>query len=197
MLKKILIGSSAIFVGIILLVAIFGESNDERNQRLSNEKKIADSIEKIVLIKKKEKDSIHSYRLKNDRSYRDSLALVEKLEREKREADEKAALEKDKFENPQNYINVTKSGWEVSGFGTVALATFTLKNESSRDVADIKMKFTFKGESGTELRNEVKIIPILLKAGQTKVVKKENLGFYPQNASTMSTEFISYDRVVN
>ena len=112
MLKKILIGSFAIFVGIILLVAIFGESNDERNTRLLKEKKIEDSIEKIVLIKKKEKDSIHSYRLKNDRSYRDSLALVEKLEIEKREADERAALEKDKFENPQNYINVTKSGWK-------------------------------------------------------------------------------------
>ena len=44
--------------------------------------------------------------------------------------EEKAALEKDKIENPQNYISVVKSGWETGGFGTVALVSFTLKNES-------------------------------------------------------------------
>lgn len=197
MLKKVLIGIGVFVVGFIILVLIFGENNDERNARLAREKKVTDSIEAQNLLITKTKDSIHAYRMKNDRKYKDSIENIAKIEKAAREAEAKAALEKDKIENPQKYISVVKSGWEKGGFGTVALVSFTLKNESLRDVADVKMKFTFNGESGTVLGDEVKVFPILLKAGQVKVIRKENIGFIPQNASTMSTEFVSYDRVVN
>jgi hypothetical protein len=196
-MKKTLLWVGGLFVLLIVIALIFGESAEDKSLRLAKEKSINDSIERVQIEKKKFRDSIHNYRMKNDRSYKDSVLNFEKLEKERLAAEEKARIELDKTTNPDKYISVTNSSCEEGGFGAVALATFTLKNESLRDVGDIEMKFTFRGESGTVLRTEQKIVPIVLKKGQSKTVRKENLGFHPQNAATMSTEFVSFKKLMD
>lgn len=195
---KFLVISIGLFVGLIVVVFIFHLIfGDEIEQRNIANKKTADSLKVVEKRKQFVQDSIYDYRSKFDKKFKDSILAEVKEAQRIRDSVEQYKKNLDKIENPEKYISIVKDGWELGGFGSVALASFTIKNESLKDVADIVVRFEFKGESMTVLHSTERMIPVIVKKGATKRVSEENLGFIPNGVKYMSTEFVKANRILD
>ena len=195
---KFLVISIGLFVGLIVVVFIFHLIfGDEIEQKNIANKKTTDSLKVVEKRKQFVQDSIYEYRSKFDKKFKDSILAVAKETERIRDSVEQYKKNLDKVENPEEYISIVKDGWELGGFGSIALASFTIKNESLKDVADIVVKFEFKGESKTVLHTTERMIPVIVKKGSSKVVKKENIGFVPNGAEYMTTSFVRVNRILD
>lgn len=194
---KFLVISIGLFVGLVVFVVIinliFG---DEIEQRNVERQKTADSLKVVEKRKQFVQDSIYEYRSKFDKKFKDSILAVAKETERIGDSILQYKKDLDKVENPEKYISIEKQSWELGGFGSIAFASFTIKNESLKDVADIVVRFEFKGESMRVLRTTERIIPVIVKKGSSKIIRKENVGFIPNGATYLSTEFVKVDRVL-
>jgi hypothetical protein len=194
---KFLVISIGLFVGLVVFVVIinliFG---DEIEQRNVERQKTADSLKVVEKRKQLVQDSIYEYRSKFDKKFKDSIVAVAKETERIGDSIIQYKKDLDKVENPEEYISIEKQSWELGGFGSVAFASFTIKNESLKDVADIVVKFEFKGESMTVLRSTERMIPVIVKKGTSKVIKKENIGFIPNGAEYMTTSFVRANKIL-
>lgn len=182
-----------IVVGFIFHL-IFGDEIEQRN--IAN-KKTADSLKVVEKRKQFVQDSIFDYRSKFDKKFKDSVLAEAKEAQRIGDSILQYKKDLDKIENPEKYISIVKDSWELGGFGSVALASFTIKNESLKDVADIVVRFEFKGESKTVLHSTERMIPVIVKKGATKTIKKENIGFVPNGAEYMTTSFVKANRILD
>ncbi len=117
-------------------------------------------------------------------------------EQAKIDADKKAEAERiakenlaeDQRENPEKYIEVTQNKREMDWFGTVAVHSITLKNNSQFDYKDITLKATYYSSSETQLDSSNQTIYEILPAGATKTFKNINFWFaHSQSKSSVVT----------
>jgi len=66
--------------------------------------------------------------------------------------------------------------WEKSGFGTVMLATFRLKNAGNIEILDPEITCIGHGASGTAIDRSVKIAYVRVPAHKTTVIRGLNMG---------------------
>ena len=83
--------------------------------------------------------------------------------------------------------------WQNGGFGNVMEADFKITNGSDHDIKDIEIRTTQSGKSGTQIDRNTRTIYEIIKARQTKVFKKFNMGFIhsqSESASARITDFV-------
>ena len=93
-----------------------------------------------------------------------------------------------------NAIEIVEFNWNKGGgSGSIGmLRSITFKNNGDWNWKDLKLQFEFKGESGTVLDTQTKVLPIVLKAGETKKINKDiNLGFIHEMANKASVSLIN------
>jgi len=66
--------------------------------------------------------------------------------------------------------------WEKGGFGSVMLATVTVRNNSDYPVKDIQIQCTHYAKSGTQIDSNTRTIFDVIPAKSTKVFPKFNMG---------------------
>ncbi len=89
-------------------------------------------------------------------------------------------------EEVQRSLVLTDWTWKKDAFGTVAMADFTLGNESMWDVQDIKLRVVFRGKSGSMISSDYPVIYDVLQADQTRLFKEINCGFVASQAISAS-----------
>jgi len=80
--------------------------------------------------------------------------------------------------------------WGKEGFGNVMIANFTIHNNGSQDVKDIKIKCTHSAASGTVIDENTQTIYELFKAKSKKTIRNFNMGFIHSQASKSGCEIV-------
>jgi hypothetical protein len=88
--------------------------------------------------------------------------------------------------DPAKSVWITKSAWEKSGFGSVAIATFTIRNENTFAVRDIEVACEFLGKSGSRINRRTITLYEWIDASKSKTIPKINMGFVDQQATSAS-----------
>lgn len=107
-------------------------------------------------------------------------------EEEKQLADEKQAQELkmiDMKSHPENYIEVLSNNSKKGGFDTVAIHDIVLKNNSEIGYRNIKLKFVYTADNGTELSSNSYIAYLDILPGQELAINDINTGFVHSQAS--------------
>lgn len=183
-IRKLILGSIAGVVGLIILAMIFAPSDEE----VAASKRAFDSAEAVRI--QRSADSVA--KVKADfaalpKATRDSIA---KARRDDSTAKAKEKAETSKREKPRLYLTVKNWEWSKGGFETVGLIKVTFKNAGVMDAKDIQIKVTWTGESGTALGSETKLVPIVVKAGTSKTTEELNMGFLPDQTKSAMIDII-------
>ncbi len=80
-------------------------------------------------------------------------------------------------EEAQNQVTLEDFNWGTSGFGSVMMADFKIKNDSKYLVKDIEITCKDYAKSGTEIDSNKRVIYDSVEAGKSKKIKKFNMGF--------------------
>jgi len=94
----------------------------------------------------------------------------------------------DQGRNPQDYVFVVDFSWEKGGFGSVMLASFTLKNELPWPVKDITVACTLTAPSGTLVSTSLATVYERIDAKQSKHLTEVNMGFIHSQSSRASCQ---------
>ena len=73
--------------------------------------------------------------------------------------------------------------WERSGFDSVMIANFSLKNPTSMRFRDFQITCRHSGSSGTEIDSNTRTIYEIVEAHSTKYVSQVNMGFIHSQAA--------------
>lgn len=181
--KKIFKWTGIIF-GAMVVIALLGklmQKDDsaerakveaENNARINAERAEAQA-----------KAARHDSLMQHSKPYRDSVKAAEAEMARKVE-------EEAKRNSPEKYIDIDM-GWRKGGFGSVALADFTITNNSLVDMKDPVVMVTFYGDSDTEIGSKVETLLIKVPAGKKASQYKVNLGFIKGQASKARATFVS------
>jgi len=66
--------------------------------------------------------------------------------------------------------------WQKSGFGSVLLADFTIKNDSNYTVKDIEIRCDHYANSGTKIDSNTRVVYEIIEKHSTKKIKNINMG---------------------
>lgn len=91
-------------------------------------------------------------------------------------------------ERPESEVSIKKWNWKKGGFDTVMIATFTLRNENSYPVKDIKIRCELSGNSGTSIDSVEETIYDSVPANGTKTFPEVSMGFVRSQTSRASCE---------
>lgn len=72
------------------------------------------------------------------------------------------------------------------------MVSFDIKNDNDFSIKDFIVRYRFYGNSGTEIRSEVKAFYELVPPKSFRSVKDAAIGFMPDQAKRVSSEIISY-----
>jgi len=84
--------------------------------------------------------------------------------------------------NPSRYVKIVDFSWHTDGFGSVMVATFTIKNSLPVSVKDIEVECTHSASSGTVIDSNQRTIFEIIKSGQTRTFRDFNMGFIHSQA---------------
>lgn len=73
--------------------------------------------------------------------------------------------------------------WHKGGFGSVMLADFTVKNPTQYSFKDFEVKCTHTGPSGTVIDSNTRTIYEIVRAGSTKHINEQDMGFIHSQAT--------------
>lgn len=182
--KKTLWIFAGVFVVLLVIMGILGsKANKEAAEKWTQDslamEASSDSARKVAEAEKAHHDSL----MANDKGYRDSVKKAE-AELAKREEEEA------KRNSPEKYINIDM-GWRAGGFGAVAMADFTITNNSLVDMKDPVVLITYYGESGTETGSKLETLLINVPAGKKASSYNVNLGFIKSQTKRASATFVS------
>jgi hypothetical protein len=76
--------------------------------------------------------------------------------------------------------------WSKSGFDNIMEATFTVNNQSKRDIKDIEIECVHFAPSGTKIDSNRRTIYEVVKAGGARTFPKFNMGFIHTQAKSTS-----------
>jgi hypothetical protein len=96
--------------------------------------------------------------------------------------------------DPAKLVTVTKFSWEKSGFGSVGIGNFTLRNDNDFEVKDITVRCEFVGNSGTVLSSSNSTIYDTVASLKSRTFNKMNLGFIHSQSSAASCSVLSVRR---
>lgn len=88
------------------------------------------------------------------------------------------------------HLNIIKASWN-DGDISIGEHSFTITNSSGETYYDPEIKFTYYGESGTEIDSETKVIHVTVPPNGKKRVSEYNTGFIPQDAKSASVIIVS------
>lgn len=71
-------------------------------------------------------------------------------------------------------------------------ASFTLDNKNSFTIKDFTIRFTFHGNSGSEISSRTQSFYEIVPSGKGKKIKDARLGFMPNQGVSVSAEVIDY-----
>lgn len=101
------------------------------------------------------------------------------------------SVERERGERVAYRVSVEGLTWRKGGFGSVAVASFTLKNKSRHlPVRDIVLTCAFYGPSGTELSSKTQTIYERIEPGKSKRIKELSVSFINQQASNAGCEVV-------
>ena len=87
---------------------------------------------------------------------------------------------------PVNHVTITNTAWRKGGFGAVAFAAFSLKNDNPASVKDVEIECGFFGKSGTQISTASTTIYDVILPKTTKTFPELSLGFVGQQAVSAS-----------
>jgi len=97
----------------------------------------------------------------------------------------------DQLKNPLTYVKLENFSWEKSGFGSVMVANFTLKNELPYAVKDITVACRLTAPSGTEIDSTWQVVYERVEARQSKRLTQVNMGFIHNQSSAAGCRIAS------
>lgn len=84
---------------------------------------------------------------------------------------------------PHHKVLIEKQSWEKGGFGSVAIASLSLKNLNDYPVKDISLRCEYSGESGTVLNTHLETVFRVIPPKKTIRVRDMNIGFINSQAA--------------
>ena len=127
---------------------------------------------------------------RSNKEYAKQVSLLKPKVDALREARELAA---DQLRNPRKYVTLSNFRWSKGGFGTVMLASFTIKNELPFDVRDIGVLCTLSGSSGSMIDAKGTVLYLKVPAKSSKRSGEINLGFVNQQAASANCEVLKVE----
>lgn len=88
------------------------------------------------------------------------------------------------FADPASFLQIRSFDWWKGGFGSIMMASFSIKNNATVAMSDIRLICTVYGESGTAIAKINKTVFVKIPAKGSKRVGELNLGFVNSQAST-------------
>ena len=82
-------------------------------------------------------------------------------------------------------VGVRLDGWRREGFGTVAVADFTVFNYRSTEVGDVGVRCRFVAESGTTLKEISLTLHNTFAPASKRQIKNFNVGMIPVQTQTL------------
>lgn len=83
---------------------------------------------------------------------------------------------------------ITKFAWYKDGFGSVMMATFTIKNDGDKDVKDIEIKCVHSAPSGTVIDSNTRTIYEVIPAHKSRTFRNFSMGFINSQAAKSDCE---------
>jgi hypothetical protein len=96
--------------------------------------------------------------------------------------------------NPRILVTISDLKWGKSGFGSVGLGYFTVRNENSFAVKDIAIQCDFYANSGTHLTSANATIYEAIGAKKSRTFNEVNLGFIHSQSNRIGCQIISVQR---
>lgn len=87
---------------------------------------------------------------------------------------------------PEDFVSIKNVAWRKGGFGSVMLATFTIRNEAPIDIKDIEIYCSHFAASGTRIDSNDRTIYEIVKANSTRTFRQINMGFIHSQAASTS-----------
>jgi hypothetical protein len=87
---------------------------------------------------------------------------------------------------PEGRVELTTCSYNRTGFGTIDVSSFTIKNGSSHDIKDITVRCDYYGKSGTRIDRNMQTIYDTIKAGDTKRFDNIRMGVIPDQTDHSS-----------
>jgi hypothetical protein len=84
--------------------------------------------------------------------------------------------------------------WRKGGFGSVAVANFTVTNYNPFAIKDVRVRCTFYSKSGTELNRDNVTLYEVFGASKTKKIRDLSVSFINQQAATGSCKPTDFAR---
>jgi hypothetical protein len=82
--------------------------------------------------------------------------------------------------------SITKFRWYKDGFGSIMMATITIKNDGDNPVKDIEIKCEHSAPSGTVIDSNTRTIYQVIPAHKTRTFRDFNMGFINSQVSSSS-----------
>lgn len=95
---------------------------------------------------------------------------------------------------PYTLVTIANYTWSKGGFGSVGLATFTIKNDNPFPVKDVFVRCSFYGNSGTALGQADKTIYEVIAAKKSRTFREVNLGFIHSQSARASCRVVYVER---
>lgn len=105
-------------------------------------------------------------------------------------------IEEQVLENPKSFLQLEYKGWENAGFGTVGIHNFNIMNTSPLQMKDIKIRFIYSGDSGTELNESIETVYKIVNPKSTLKVRDFNAGFKHSQATACRAEIIEATPII-
>lgn len=86
--------------------------------------------------------------------------------------------------NPAERIAIDALKWDRSGFGNVAVASFSIANSNKFSVKDVQVRCKFFAKSGTNIELKDKVVFLTVPAGGRVLVANLNIGFVDQQVDS-------------
>lgn len=96
--------------------------------------------------------------------------------------------------SPRSKVSITKFSWSKGGFDTVMEGTFTIRNDNSFAVKDMRMKCDLSAKSGTALDSVEETIYEIVSANSSKTFREVNMGFVRSQTASATCEIKGVER---
>ncbi len=105
--------------------------------------------------------------------------------------DEEMAFDQAVLDDPKRGLTLVTHSWYKSGFGSIMMADFTIRNDARIDLKDVTIKCVHSAPSGTEIDSNSKTIFEPFPKGKTRKLRDVNMGFIRDQAARSGCEIIN------
>jgi len=88
-------------------------------------------------------------------------------------------------------VKITSFEWSKDGFGTIMMASFTIKNYTDAAIRDIEIECNMVAPSGTQIGKVKHTIYDVIPANKTRTFDMVNMGFVDSQAKKTNCRVVS------